>query len=451
MTRAALSRSFLLTHKRAFATLLVLWVVAIAGVVITSINSASYRQAALGRESLARVRATWAARAGIEAAIARLEYDTQNPDTSDAYAALDDMDGAATATIQGSFYHVGTTEDGKDVEGPVDAHSKININLMSQQALMTLPYMTEDVADAIIDWVDADEDTSPLGAEIGYYQGLKYPYEPRNGPIRSYQELELVAGVLPEYVRGEDWNLNGVLDPEEDDGDLSWPPDNHDGKLDAGWSGLITCSSVDDVLAASGEARLDLTAANESDLIARCKLDGDQAKTILDYIAEAQNASLASIISQSPQQLLRSIPGIDQSRLQTAGAALTNEQLALLLDECAIGEPDPGKKLPGKLNINTCRAETLEYIPEIDAVTADAIILERAGRPQGYTSIVDLLDVAGISRRRLSQIYQYLTVRSNVYTVTSRGRDAKTGLEVEMTATLDRSSLPVVISDVIVR
>jgi DNA uptake protein ComE-like DNA-binding protein len=205
------------------------------------------------------------------------------------------------------------------------------------------------------------------------------------------------------------------------------------------------------VLAASGEERLDLTTASESDLIARCKLDADQAKTILDYIAEAQNASMASIISQSPQQLLRSIPGIDQTRLQTAGAALSAEQLALLLDECSISATDPGAKLPGKLNINTCRAETLEYIPEIDPVTADAIILERAGRPQGFTSIVDLLEVPGMSRRRLSQVYQYLTVRSNVYTVTSRGRDAKTGLEVEMTATLDRSSLPVVVSDLIVR
>ena len=37
----------------------------------------------------------------------------------------------------------------------------------------------------------------------------------------------------PEFVRGEDWNLNGRLDPNEDDGDISYPPDNSDGKLDA--------------------------------------------------------------------------------------------------------------------------------------------------------------------------------------------------------------------------
>ena len=38
-----------------------------------------------------------------------------------------------------------------------------------------------------------------------------------------------------------------------------------------------------------------------------------------------------------------------------------------------------------------------------------------------------------------------------MYVVTSRGRDARTGLEVEIVATLDRSSLPVVISAMVVR
>jgi hypothetical protein len=447
--RRLLANSSLLRRPRAFATLLVIWVVAIAGVVIASMNSASYRQAALGRESVARTRAYWAARAGVEAAIARLEYDTQNPDTSDAFAALDEMAAVADGRLLGSLYHVGTTENGRDLPGPIDAHSKININLMSRQALLTLDFMTEDVADAIIDWIDGDDDTSPLGAEVGYYQSLRSPYEPRNGFIRSYQELEMVAGVLPEFVRGEDWNLNGILDPEEDDGSASFPPDNRDGKLDAGWSGYITCSSVDDVLSATGQPRLDLTTASESDLIARTHVDQDQARTILDYIAEYQNATLADFITGNLSSLLRRIPSAAGQQGRRAGSPLTDDQLRLLLDECAIGAPDPGKKLPGKLNINTCAAKTLEYLPEIDPNTADAIILERAGRPQGFTSIVDLLGT--VNRRQLAAIYPYITVRSNVYIVTSRGRDAKTGVEVEISATLDRSSLPVIVSELLVR
>jgi hypothetical protein len=38
-----------------------------------------------------------------------------------------------------------------------------------------------------------------------------------------------------------------------------------------------------------------------------------------------------------------------------------------------------------------------------------------------------------------------------VYIVTSRGRDELTGLEVEIVATLDRSTLPVVLREVMVR
>jgi len=56
-----------------------------------------------------------------------------------------------------------------------------------------------------------------------------------------------------------------------------------------------------------------------------------------------------------------------------------------------------------------------------------------------------------MGRRQLANIYELLCVRSSVYVVTSRGRDARTGLEVEMMATLDRSRLPVVLTEVLVR
>ena len=92
-----------------------------------------------------------------------------------------------------------------------------------------------------------------------------------------------------------------------------------------------------------------------------------------------------------------------------------------------------------------------ESLPEIDAAVADAIVADREGRAEGYTSIVQLQEVAGMGRRQLANIYELLCVRSSVYVVTSRGRDARTGLEVEMMATLDRSRLPVVLTEVLVR
>jgi type II secretory pathway component PulK len=432
------SRSF----RRAFATLLVFGVIVIAAVVVVMLQSTAFSQAAAGREALARVRAHWAARAGLEATIARLEFDTENPDSSDAFKVIDELASVGEGSFASATYRITSWDNGTEYPGPSDAHSRLNINLLTRDQLLLIePLMTEDIADSILDWIDADDDVRELGAELGYYQSLPYPYEPRNAPFRSIQELELVAGVDIEDVRGEDWNLNGLLDPNENDGSDSWPPDNADNVLDAGWSGILTAASSEGSLSATGQERLDLTSADESDLADRISVTSSQAGAILDYVANNQNATMADFINRN----------LSRMGSQPPAENLTTEQLGLLLDEATIGPADAGAVLPGRLNINTCPAEVFEYLPEIQADVADAIIADRSGRPEGYTSIAQLLEVPGMTRRQLATVYPLLTVRSNVYSVTCRGRDTLTGLEVEVMATIDRSTLPVVVREVLVR
>ena len=61
------------------------------------------------------------------------------------------------------------------------------------------------ILEAIIDWIDDDEDPSGFGgAESSYYTGLEDPYEPRNGPMEFVEELLLVRGVTPELYYGVD-------------------------------------------------------------------------------------------------------------------------------------------------------------------------------------------------------------------------------------------------------
>lgn len=433
--------------RRGFAILLVLWVLIIVGVVIAAVQATAFSEAVSGRASMSRVRAHWAARAGVEATIARLEYYTQNPDLSDAFSIMQDMVDVSQRTLTDSAFQVSHTEGGKEILGPADAHAKINVNAMTKDALATLPYMTEDVADAILDWIDADDDTNPLGAEIGFYQGRANSYQPRNDFFRSIQELELVSGVLPEYVRGEDGNLNGRLDPNEDDGDASWPPDNADGKLDAEWSGILTALSTDDILGASGLPRVELLTADAGSVAKATGIDSEQAEVIVKYVQATSSATMADFIRQN----LSGLRGANGQPINRQAKNLTNDQLAALLDECEIEATSSVGPLPGKLNINTCDAETLEYIPNIDPGMADAIVLERDSQPKGFTSVVDLLNVVGMNRSRLAQLYNILTVRSNVYVVTCRGRDLKTGIEVEMVATIDRSTLPVKITELLTR
>lgn len=447
---------------RGFATLIVLWVVAVAAVVLVSVHRASLGEAVAGREAMARVRAYWAARSGLESAIARAEYSALQGDPSGPRGYLQELALVSAGRLEGAVYEVAHDTVYGRSPGPRDAHALINVNTMSRDALLTLPGMTEDMADSILDWIDADDDTRPLGAEVGYYRAQAYAYEPRNAPIRSIEELELIAGVDPLLVRGEDWNLNGILDPNEDDGDASWPPDNADGRLDGGWSAIITAASVGDYLSASGQPRLDLSTASAGEVATRTGITSEQATVLVDYAQKRSDmARMRDLVRYELRQLADLAAGgqaqggrvtLPQGQQRSNVPSLTTEELARVLDEVMIGtESGGGAYTPGKLNLNTCPAEALEYLPNIDPALADAIIFERESRPDGFASVVDLLAIPGLNRARLATLYDMLTVRSNTFIVTSRGRDLRSGVEVEISATVDRSRIPAVLREVIIR
>ncbi|MFK8111453.1 MAG: general secretion pathway protein GspK [Rubripirellula sp.] len=96
-----------------------------------------------------------------------------------------------------------------------EASDELDTENIAVSLLMGLPGMTEDIADAILDWIDEDEDARPYGAESDYYTTLPTPYSAANGPLQSVEELLLVRGVTPTLLFGADINRNGVLDADE--------------------------------------------------------------------------------------------------------------------------------------------------------------------------------------------------------------------------------------------
>ena len=74
------------------------------------------------------------------------------------------------------------------VEDEVPAHQSLDPAGRGRAAgrrrkmLLGLPGMTESIADAILDWLDADDDLREFGAEADYYSSLSPGYAPRNGP-----------------------------------------------------------------------------------------------------------------------------------------------------------------------------------------------------------------------------------------------------------------------------
>jgi type II secretory pathway component PulK len=123
-----------------------------------------------------------------------------------------------------------------------DEAGKININLAPETLLAhTLEAAgvaaAVDLAAAVVDWRDQD-DAGPAEAEA--YAAIVGGYRPPNTDFARIQELRFVKGVDATLFEGEDANQNGTLDPNEDDGDTTWPPDNQDGRLQLALGDLFT-------------------------------------------------------------------------------------------------------------------------------------------------------------------------------------------------------------------
>ena len=59
------------------------------------------------------------------------------------------------------------------------------------------------VVDAIIDWLDSDDEPEPDGVETEYYMQLDPPFMAKNGPMDSIEELLLIPGITPEVYYGD--------------------------------------------------------------------------------------------------------------------------------------------------------------------------------------------------------------------------------------------------------
>lgn len=178
--------------------------------------------------------------------------------------------------------------------GLVDESSKLNLNALLQfeiddeqrrDMLMVLPEMTMEIADAILDWLDDDEELREYGAENEHYGTLVPPYESKNGMVDSFDELLLVRGITPALLYGEDANRNGKLEANENDGEGSLPLDNSDDILNRGWSAYLTVSSRETNLRQDGTPRIDV---NQEDLASLydavlADFDEDTARFVTAY------------------------------------------------------------------------------------------------------------------------------------------------------------------------
>ena len=128
-------------------------------------------------------------------------FTCDNIQIGDARAWIIGRDNDATSTAAG-------IQSADPTFGLVDEASKLNLNTASTNALLYLPNMTTDLADAIVDW----RNTNTTALSFNYDA---FGYDAKHGPFESTDELRLIYGMTLDLMVGDDVNLNGVLDANE--------------------------------------------------------------------------------------------------------------------------------------------------------------------------------------------------------------------------------------------
>ncbi|MBI1389733.1 MAG: hypothetical protein GC154_14945 [bacterium] len=319
-----------------------------------------------------------------------------NLDTPGLPPAREDYENQGVSVGDGFFWFIGRDADNEQyaepVYGLVDECSKLNINTATLEMLQALPGMTDEFAASIVDWRDEDDDVTENGAESQTYLLRRPGYECKNAPFDSVEELRLVYGATLEELYGEDANQNGVLDPNENDGDESYPLDNRDGKLDFGLLEYVTVYSREPNKNEDGEARVDVTATDTqslSDLLNE-KFDSDRASEIL------ANVSTGTAVTSLVEFYQRS--------------QMTLAEFAEVEGGLTVGDDDFRE---GLINVNTAPAEVLACLPGVDESTARSLVDYRRSHSDAANTSVWITEV--LDEAVAVEAGPYITSRSWQY------------------------------------
>lgn len=209
-------------HRRNQASVLiiVLWIaIGLVSIALYFANSMTYEL----RASDNRV-CGLAAEQAIEGAARYAGFVLYNYATNGAMPLTNQYQTAGVAVGDARFWFIGhdpnETPRFDPTFGLVDEASKLNLNTVGTNTLMALPNMTSDFADAIADW----RSTNGLGTYSLNYSSLGY--DDKNEPFETVDELRLVYGASQDLLEGNDLNLNGVLDSNEEgaDGSATFQP-----------------------------------------------------------------------------------------------------------------------------------------------------------------------------------------------------------------------------------
>jgi len=253
--------------------------------------------------------------------------------------------------------------------GLIDEGSKVNLNLDSATTtsnllyslLESMPRANQDILGPILDWRSTNG-----GAYSTYYSMRGQPYQSKNGPFESVDELRLVYGADMETLVGEDRNRNGVLDPNETD-------ENKDGQVELGLLEYVTVYSREP----------NTTRTNASSPI---------STGLRSLLESALGSSRAEQVSQ---KLSAPPPGNLRSPLEFyLKSGMTSDEFAKIGNQITFST---AQFIVGRVNVNTASAAVLAALPGITSSPdlAQTLVNYRETNPDKLTTVAWVADALG--------------------------------------------------------
>ncbi len=458
-------------HRKAVVLIGVMWAMIVLSVIVTIIARTSMLDSRISMSCTDRIRCKWAARAGMETAIAVLDEDETDSDSLyDIWS--DNVEDLSDIELDMCSFSVEIT----------DESSKLNINTITGKQLMYLPDMTEQIADAILDWRDRNDEPRTAGVESAYYSALPYPYLTRNGAFATIRELLLVKGVTEAMLYGKGDGAEYLSDYNQ------------------GWINYLSCYSYDHNVDADGNRRVNINSASEKRLQNNLDIKASQAKwivenrsykTIVDLMSKTSSKSsskkktsssstsrttstsrpTSSSTSNNTGNNNRGNSGNNSSGNNSSGNnSRGNNNSSSSSNNSSRGNNNSGSgnnssqseqldrdtfyeivdkitttnrgKIRGSVNINTAGVDVLTALLEGKMEVAQDIITYRQGLDDGISSLAELQNVESITEDIAKKLVAYVTTRSSVYSVYITAEAETTGGRYSVEAVVDRSKSP---------
>ncbi len=290
-----------------------------------------------------------------------------------------------------------------------------------RRALMQLPNMTPEIADAILDWIDADDQVREFGAESEYYAQLDQPYAPANALPATLEELLFVKGVTKSNLLGhsnfDPGQSSGSPETVFPSGDLTTTSSSGDSSQlsgdssvsspvsAGGWKAYLTLHSAERNLSSSGQPRVFLNGDSLATLEQQLAefLPPEMVRFILLArvygILPATASSTSEVPGSDPQTApynsamtpAFSIPSVESllngviqvstaAGVQRIGSPLRDDGpefatlLNTLLDRCSVSN---AASINGRININEADERVLRAIPGMSTELVSQIVSQR--------------------------------------------------------------------------